>query len=296
MSVMRSRVHALAVAVAVLLLHAAPLRADDADGAGDVAPAAPSPDAPDAIEEAAADYDPWIGFNERMFTFNHDVLDRWVVKPAATGWDRALPDVAQRGIGRAFDNLDMPRRLVNNLLQLRPRAAGGELLRFVVNTTAGVIGFVDVAKMVLHVEKSDADMGQTLGIYGCGPGPYLVLPFLPPLTVRDGIGRGIDGVLDPFGYFIPFPAGTAMSVVNTVNERSLNLKLFSDVEESVLDLYSAVRNGYLQRRRSMVAARIAERHADALVREAAYRPDPAPASDADPVPDAAPPPAAGDAM
>jgi phospholipid-binding lipoprotein MlaA len=92
-------------------------------------------------------------------------------------------------------------------------------------------------------------------MYGIGAGPYLVLPFFPPLTVRDGIGRGIDGVLDPFGYLIPFAAGTALNVVNRVNERSLNLRLFADVEDTVLDLYSAVRNGYLQRRRRAVASR-----------------------------------------
>lgn len=74
---------------------------------------------PPAAAEAADDYDPWQPFNERMFWFNHDVLDRFVLKPVATGWDAVVPDPAQRALGRAFDNLDMPRRLVNNLLQLR---------------------------------------------------------------------------------------------------------------------------------------------------------------------------------
>jgi phospholipid-binding lipoprotein MlaA len=130
----------------------------------------------------------------------------------------------------------------------------------VVNTTVGIIGFVDVANMALHIDKSDADMGQTLGFYGVGAGPYLVLPFLPPLTVRDGIGRGVDGVLDPFGFFIPFVASTTMGIVKRVNERSLNLELFANVEEIVLDLYSAVRNGYLQRRRSTIEERRAAAH------------------------------------
>jgi phospholipid-binding lipoprotein MlaA len=216
---------------------------------------------PDAAEDGVSeDYDPWQPFNERMFFFNHDVLDRWLMRPVATGWDKALPDPAQRCLSRAFDNLEMPRRLVNNLLQLRVRAAGCEVVRFVVNTTAGVVGLFDVAHLALHLEKNDADMGQTLGVYGVGPGPYLVLPFLKPLTVRDGIGRGIDGALDPFGYFIPFIAGTAMGIVNTVNERSLNLELFANVEESVLDLYSAVRNGYLQTRQGTIEERRAEHH------------------------------------
>jgi phospholipid-binding lipoprotein MlaA len=224
-------------------------------------PLAHAGEEPDGADHVVSeDYDPWQPFNERMFSFNHDVLDRWVLKPAATGWDKLLPDPAQRCLGRAFDNLDMPRRFVNNLLQLRARAAGCEAVRFVMNTTVGVAGLFDVAKLTLHLEKSDADMGQTLGVCGIGAGPYLVLPFLPPLTVRDGIGRGIDGVLDPIGYFMPFVAGTALGIVNTVNERSLNLAVFANVEESVIDLYSAVRNGYLQRRAGAIAERRAELH------------------------------------
>ncbi len=210
------------------------------------------------------DYDPWQGFNEKMFFFNHDILDRYVLKPVATGWGKVLPDVGKRGLDRAFDNLGMPKRLVNNLLQGRFRGAGRELARFGVNTTVGVVGFLDVARAQLHIEKSDADTGQTLGLYGFGQGPYLVLPTLRPLTVRDGIGYGVDGVLDPFGYVTPFFATAGMSIVRQVNERSLNLKVFQDVEDSVLDLYSAVRNGYLQRRRRSIedadAARQVEWH------------------------------------
>jgi phospholipid-binding lipoprotein MlaA len=97
-------------------------------------------------------------------------------------------------------------------------------------------------------------MGETLGVWGLGPGPYLVLPFLAPLTVRDGLGRAVDSVLDPL-WLVPFFGGTALNLVNTVNERSLHLRLFAGVEDSTLDLYSAVRNGYLQRRRRAIASR-----------------------------------------
>jgi len=216
----------------------------------------------DAEQEASDDYDPWQRFNEKMFSFNHDVLDRYLLKPVATGWGKILPDVGKRGVDRAFDNLGMPKRLVNNLLQGRVRGAGRELARFGVNTTVGVLGFLDVARGQLHIEKSDADTGQTLGVYGFAPGPYLVLPTLPPLTVRDGIGYGVDGVLDPFGYVTPFLATTGMSIVKQVNERALNLEVFQDVEDSVLDLYSAVRNGYLQRRRRAIEEAGAARHAE----------------------------------
>ena len=229
----------------------------------------------DSAAVVSDDYDPWRSFNEKMFFFNHDVLDRYLLKPVAKGWNRALPDVAKRALDRAFDNLGMPKRLVNNLLQRRFGGAGRELARFGVNTTVGVVGLVDVAKAGLHIEKSDADTGQTLGVYGFGPGPYLVLPTLQPLTVRDGIGYGVDGVLDPVGYlFVPFFATTAISVVKQVNERSLNLEVFQNVEDSVLDLYSAVRNGYLQRRQRSIEEAMAARHTEQHpppAREAAAR-------------------------
>ena len=223
------------------------------------APAAPD----DVANEASDDYDPWRPFNEKMFFFNHDVVDRYLVKPIAKGWNKVLPDGAKRALDRAFDNLGMPRRLVNNLLQGRFRGAARELGRFGVNTTIGVVGLLDVAKAQLHIDKSDADTGQTLGVYGFGPGPYLVLPALQPLTVRDGIGYGVDGLLDPFGYVVtPFLATTAVSIVKQINERSLNLEVFQDVEDSVFELYSAVRNGYLQRRHRSIEEAIAAHHAE----------------------------------
>jgi len=212
-----------------------------------------------ADDDTDADYDPWQPFNEAMFSFNHDVLDRWLVKPAATGWEAIMPEGPRRSIARAFDNLDMPRKVVNNILQFRPIGAGRELARFLVNTTVGVGGLFDVAS-VIHLQKSDADGGQTLALYGFADGPYLVLPTMPPATVRDAIGRTADGFLDPIGYFMPFVANRARAIVTAVNERSLNLKLYADVEDSVLDLYSAARNGYLQRRRLVVRRAAVNRH------------------------------------
>ena len=214
-----------------------------------------------AEESDDADYDPWQPFNEKMFAFNHGVLDRFLIKPMATGWEKVAPEPVRRSLARALDNLEMPRRLVNNLLQARPLGAGRELARFTINTTAGVAGFIDVARW-LKIEPSNADAGQTLALFGVGAGPFLVLPTLPPLTVRDAIGRGIDGLLDPIGYLVPIPffANQAKSVVTAVNDRSLHLKLFADVEESVLDLYTAARNGHLQRRRVVVARAASDRN------------------------------------
>jgi len=205
-------------------------------------------------ESDGQDYDPWEAFNDRMFSFNHDVVDRFVLKPAATAWDRVLTPDARQALGRAVDNIGMPRRLVNHVLQADVPGAAQELARFLLNTTVGVVGLFDVAKRA-GLEKRDADTGQTLGVYGIGPGPYLVVPLLPPLTVRDAIGYGLDSLLDPLSFVAPLLASAGTTAGKTVNERSLNLALYQDVEDSVLDLYSAVRNGYLQRRQRDIEQR-----------------------------------------
>ena len=236
----------------------APAATPGADGGVRTSRLVENPGTSDDDLAEVEDYDPWQPFNEKMFWFNHDVLDKYLVKPAATGWSKIAPEPARRSISRLFDNLDMPRRFVNSLLQARPIGAARELARFAVNTTVGVVGLFDVASS-LHIEPSNADAGQTMAMYGIGPGPFLVLPTFPPSTVRDSIGHGIDGALDPISYFLPFFANRAKSIVTAINERSLNLRLFGDVEDSVLDLYSAARNGYLQRRRVVVQRALASR-------------------------------------
>jgi phospholipid-binding lipoprotein MlaA len=208
------------------------------------------------ISQAAAgedfESDPWEGFNETMFNFNREVLDRYILKPVATAWDFVFPDPVQRGVHNFFDNLAVVRRVMNNALQLKFAGAGKEVARFAINSTVGVAGFFDVAKDGFGIEQSDEDTGQTFGVWGAGPGPYLVLPFLPPLTVRDGIGMLFDTAMTPYIYFIPWYANLGGNLTNTVNERSLNLDRFERVAETTIDLYSAVRNAYLQRRAAVI--------------------------------------------
>ena len=202
-------------------------------------------------EEEIEEYDPWEPYNEKMFSFNHDVFDRFILKPLATAWDTIVPDAVQRSLGNVFENLAMPRRVVNSLLQLKFKGAGYEVTRFLLNTTIGIGGIFDIAKEA-EVPRSDEDTGQTLGVYGVGPGPYLIVPFLAPLTVRDGIGFAADAALDPLSYVLPFAAAAGKAAGKTVNDRSQNLELFESVEENVIDLYSAVRNAYLQRRQKAI--------------------------------------------
>ena len=198
------------------------------------------------------DQDPWEGFIETMFNFNREIVDRFLLKPIATGWDFVLPDMIQRGVRNMFDNLDVVRRVVNNTLQLKLAGAGIELVRFTVNSTVGVAGFFDIAKDAFGIEQKDEDTGQTFGVWGMGPGPYLVLPLLPPMNVRDGFGYAFDAAMFPPSYFLPWWGTLAGTFTETVNERSLNLDRFERVAETTVDLYGAVRNAYLQRRAAAI--------------------------------------------
>jgi phospholipid-binding lipoprotein MlaA len=196
-------------------------------------------------------YDPWEPFNERIFAFNYNV-DRYVLKPVARGYRAVVPERVQVMIANGFDNIAVVPRVVNSLLQGKVEGALREVSRFLVNSTLGVGGLFDAGKHA-GLEPSREDFGQTLGVWGVGPGPYLVLPLMPPMTVRDGIGRGVDGVMDPLSYVLPFIwERLAMKVGETVNERALNYELFQGVEETTLDLYSSVRHFYLKRREQQI--------------------------------------------
>jgi phospholipid-binding lipoprotein MlaA len=213
--------------------------------------AAPSERTDGEPDEPFEEYDPWIKFNEKTFDFNY-WFDRRVLKPVAKAYDKVVPDPIQVSIRNAFDNVGSVRRILNATLQGRFRVAGSELGRFLFNSVVGVGGLFDVAKSELGLEQTDADTGQTFGVWGAGPGPYLVVPLLPPLTVRDAFGFVGDVLMNPISWFAPTPVSIGLTAERTVNERSLNLELFENVEETVLDLYSSVRNGYLQRRHNLV--------------------------------------------
>lgn len=190
-------------------------------------------------------------FNEKMFDFNF-WLDEHVLKPVATVYDRTLPDAAQRGLDRFFRNLGMLPRLANNLFQLKLTGATREASRFALNSTLGGAGFFDVAGKWFDLKESNEDFGQTLGSYGVRSGPYLVLPFFGPSTVRDALGGVVDGAMDPMNYLLSstelLATQSGTTVGQVVNYRSLNLELFEDVDRFAIDLYSAVQDFYLQRR------------------------------------------------
>jgi phospholipid-binding lipoprotein MlaA len=221
---------------------------DDAAAMAQRAATEKLPDIPD-VEE----YDPWEPFNETMFEFNRK-MDQWVLKPVAQVWNIIMPQPFQVLFANGFDNMGFAPRFINSLLQAKWGGAVREISRFLINSTLGIAGLFDPAKDYWGIEKSAEDFGQTLGRWGVGPGPYLVLPFLPPLTVRDGIGKGVDGLLDPLNWLIPYNIVQRIAVKagEIINERALNIELFQGFEESVIDMYSAVRHAYLQRRERSV--------------------------------------------
>lgn len=196
------------------------------------------------------DYDPWEPFNQKTFAFNRGV-DRWVIKPVANGYNNVMPDPWQEGVGNALDNLAFVPRLVNCTLQGRFAGAGREILRFIVNSTIGLGGFMDIAGRE-GIQKCNGDTGQTLGVWGVGSGPYLILPFLPPLTVRDAVGYAVDAAMNPLSYFVPVAATFGTKAEDMVNDRSLHLDLYQGFEESTVDFYSGLRNAYLQRRQRLI--------------------------------------------
>jgi len=226
----------------------------DPDGANEPMVAQTPPAPAEKVElEAEGDeaYDPWERFNEAMFEVNRN-LDRFLLKPVAKVWRVILPEPFEIMIANGFDNINFVPRAANSLLQKKWGGAGREVGRFLINSTLGIGGLFDAAKY-WGIEKSREDFGQTLGVWGVGPGPYLILPFMEPMTVRDGIGKGVDALMNPFSYFVPFLwAGLSMKLGELINDRALNLELFQGLEESVIDLYSAVRHGYLRRREELI--------------------------------------------
>lgn len=194
--------------------------------------------------------DPWEGFNRKTFAVN-EVIDRDVLKPVATTYQRNVPAFAQEGVSNFFANLEDVGTSLNNLLQGKPKQSLSDAGRFLVNTVLGVFGLWDVATP-MGLEKHYEDFGQTLGVWGMPPGPYIVLPFLGPSTARDAPARAID----PSWYYSGAVKsdGTYWSLwtLDKVNQRSSLLKSEKILDDAALDRYSFVRDAWLQRRRNQV--------------------------------------------
>ncbi|WP_334118317.1 MlaA family lipoprotein [Limnobacter sp.] len=199
---------------------------------------------------APSDSDPLEGLNRTVDGFNQ-VVDKAVVKPLAQGYDKVTPPEIKTVIGNFFSNLEDVSVAFNNLLQGKPKAAGSDITRFALNTTIGIVGVADVATE-LGFEKHNEDFGQTLGVWGVGSGPYLVLPLIGPSTLRDAPGRLVDAPLDPLYHYDDVRVRNSLFVVNAVNKRARLLPATDLVERVALDQYAFVRDAYLKRRASLI--------------------------------------------
>jgi phospholipid-binding lipoprotein MlaA len=262
----------LAALLLILFLAGAPAAApaeDNAAGLGN-AVASPSPPAvesepasPPGHEEAREPSfggetpppsriaDPLEPVNRAMFVFN-DKAYHWVFKPAAKGYSYVVPQGVREAVRNFFANLAAPVRVANHLLQGNLRATGTELLRFTMNSTIGMAGLFDPAHDGFHIERREADLGQTLGRYGLGQGLYIVLPFLGPTTLRDGAGLAGDAFLDPLSYIRPPEASIGARAYKMENGLSLRIGEYEDLTGSALDPYVAVRDAYIQHRAALV--------------------------------------------
>ena len=198
-------------------------------------------------EEQGHPRDPWEGFNRSIFTFN-DTIDFYFLKPVAKGYDKAMPDPLQAGVSNFFNNLGEIKTIFNGLLQFKFKQAGLDTTRFLVNTTVGVFGFIDIGSRI-GLEQHDEDFGQTLGYWGVGSGPYVVLPLLGPNTLRDSFGLIPDDYLSPYNAVDHDLTRYSIMAVDIVDIRAGLL----DVESLVAgDRYSFFRDAYLQRRDFLV--------------------------------------------
>ena len=196
--------------------------------------------------------DPFEPINRVFFHFN-DKLYFWVLKPVATGYKKVTPDQFRICVRNFFSNLTMPIRAVNCLLQGKFIGFGSELLRFLVNSTAGMLGLMDPAQTALKLEKQDEDFGQTLGLYGLGPGFFINWPILGPSSVRGTVGFVGDMYLDPVIWTrMDLGERFVISGYERVNATSLSLGEYEALKKAALDPYVALRDAYYQYRQNKI--------------------------------------------
>lgn len=190
--------------------------------------------------------DPYQGFNRAMFAVN-EVADAAVIRPLAKGYDAAAPLPVKAGVGNFFANAGDLWTGVNNGLQGKPKAAGNDFGRLLINSTLGIAGLFDVASE-MGFDRNEEDFGQTLAVWGVGNGGYLFLPGFGPRTLRDGAGLIVDMSADPVAYIDRVRVRNSARALRLVDVRASLLPADKVVEEAALDKYEYIRDAYLQRR------------------------------------------------
>lgn len=196
--------------------------------------------------------DPIEPFNRGVQRFN-DGVDEAVLKPVATAYREVVPDLVRTGVSNFFANLRDLWSSVNAALQLRPQEAVENFMRFSVNTFWGIGGLLDIATE-MRIERTTLDFGQTLGRWGVPSGPYLVLPFMGPSTVRDALGMGVESSGDLLSGMNHVPTRNSLYALRIVEARANLLRAGALLDQAALDKYSFTRDAYLQRRESQIRA------------------------------------------
>jgi phospholipid-binding lipoprotein MlaA len=195
-------------------------------------------------------YDPLEPVNRVIFNIN-DSLDRNIVKPVAQKYVDFVPRLVRAGVSNVFGNVSDAFSAINNLLQGKKEPFGSDLGRVLVNSTFGLGGIFDIASEA-NVEKYNEDFGQTLGWWGIGPGPYLVLPILGPSNARDATGLVAQAWIDPVNQVTPAVNQYELIGARALDTRASLLGTDDLVSGAALDKYTFIRSAYMQRRRSLV--------------------------------------------
>jgi phospholipid-binding lipoprotein MlaA len=188
----------------------------------------------------------------RVFFWVNDKLYFYLLKPVARGYRWAVPEPWRVGVKNFFSNLAAPVRIINAGLQGKFGDAGNEITRFAVNTTIGIGGFFDTAKDHFELRMKDEDTGQTMGHYGVGPGPYLVLPILGPSNLRDGVGMFVDNRMNLLYYISEGRTYYGLRVYDKINDLSLDKDTYEGIKKDALDPYLFVRDAFMQYRQNKI--------------------------------------------
>ena len=230
---------------------AAPAQAEQKPAEQQQVVAEPESSEAEKEEEKVTIADPLYPWNKAMYHFN-DKLYFWVLKPASKGYSAVIPEDMRIAVSNFFENIMTPIRFVSDILQLKIKRAGNELVRFAYNSTAGVCGLADAAKVDLNVPRVDEDLGQAFGHYGIGHGFYIVWPFLGPSSLRDSVGKFGDGFLNPVNYISPIETSIGITAYDEVNTTSLHIGDYEDLKKAAVDPYVSIRDAYLQYRKKKV--------------------------------------------
>ncbi|MCY1256958.1 MlaA lipoprotein [compost metagenome] len=194
--------------------------------------------------------DPLEPFNREVAKINED-FDKGILRPVAQVYADYMPTPVQRAVENFFSNVSDVYSAANNLLQGKPARAAEDTMRVAMNTVLGIGGLIDIATPA-GLPKYKEDFGQTLGVWGVPPGPYLVLPLFGPSTVRDTGGMLVDRSFDPSAYFYPVSLRNSLTGVRIVAGRAQLLGASNLLEQAALDKYSFMRDSYLQRRQYLI--------------------------------------------